>query len=197
MQRKLIAIATALALIGVSVLPALAIGVRIGGVNWSLGSLVADGKLKITEGHPEDLHVILHAEGDAEVTCSGDDDDSDDDRHSAQQRVHVTASGSTSDDDQHSAQQRVHVTASGSTIVPAGDFNHRGVGRFHVETGAPELPDGFHCGEGTPVVGFVSWSSSRLSVEDVHNVELTRQEYVCKIKHGGVNCRPKQRHDDD
>ncbi len=177
MQRKLIAIATALALIGVSVLPALAIGVRIGGVNWSLGSLVADGKLKITEGHPEDLHVILHAEGDAEVTCSGDDDDSDDDRHSAQQRVHVTASG--------------------STIVPAGDFNHRGVGRFHVETGAPELPDGFHCGEGTPVVGFVSWSSSRLSVEDVHNVELTRQEYVCKIKHGGVNCRPKQRHDDD
>jgi hypothetical protein len=168
MRRKLFAVLTAVVLLSVTVSPAFAQSIRITLTGFRLASLIADGKVRLLHTHPEDTHVALEATGFADVTCE--------DGHTTWVVEHV------------------RVAASGSTTVWAGQFNHRGVASFSVETGDP-YPLHDPCeGHTVQAVGFVFWDASTVSAETAETGLFTQQFFRCETTYECVTCTRVRRH---
>lgn len=162
MRRKLFAILSAVVLLSISVSPVFAQSIRITLSGFRLGSLIADGKVRLTHTHPEDTHVTLQASGLADVTCE--------DGHTTWVVEHV------------------RVLAVGSTTVWAGQFNHRGVASFSVETDAP-APLHDPCeGHTVSEIGFVFWDYSAVSAETAETGLFTQQFFRCETTYECVIC---------
>jgi hypothetical protein len=161
MRRKLFALLTAVVVLSVTVSPAFAQSIRITLTGFRLGSLIADGKVRLTHTHPEDTHITLHASGTADVTCADG---------------HTTW-----------VVEGAHVEAAGQTTVWAGQFNHRGLAHFTVETEDP-TPVYDVC-EGHPVhsVGFVYWDYASVAAQagDLY----TQQNFRCETTPECVTCK--------
>jgi hypothetical protein len=163
MRRLLTTLFLTLALLGLSVMPTYAQSIRITGVSFSLGSVIATGKLRIIHTHPEDVHVRLHTEGQAEITCS--------------------------DGDYSYTHGHARVEAEGSTTVTADQFNRRGVARFHVQTGDPHLIEPVHCSHGTPQIGFVAWDHATLTAIGAETSLEAQNRYVCETVPDCITCK--------
>lgn len=163
MRRLLTTLFLTLALLGLSAMPASAQSIRISGVSFSLGSVIATGKLRIIHTHPEEVRVSLHTEGLAEITCS---------------------------DGEHSySYGHARVEAEGSATVTADQFNRRGVARFWVQTGDPHLIEDVHCEHGTPQIGFVAWDHAMLTAKGAETNLEAQNQYVCETVPDCITCK--------
>lgn len=163
MRRKLFAILSAVVLLSVSVSPVFAQSIRITLSGFRLGSLIADGKVRLTHTHPEDTHVTLQSSGTADVTCED---------------------GSTT-----WVVEGAHVEAVGSTTVSASDYNRRGLAHFSVETGDPTPVYDVCDGHSVQSVGFVYWDRASVSAETADTHLFTQQNFVCETTPECVTCR--------
>ncbi len=163
MHRLFISFFLTLALLGLSVVPASAQSIRISGVSFSLGSVIATGRLRIVHSHPEDVQVELHAEGQAEITCS--------------------------DDDHSYTYGHARVEAAGSTTVTADQFNRRGAAHFRVQTEYPRLIEDVHCSHGTPQIGFVAWDHATITARGAETSLEAQNRYVCETVPDCITCK--------
>lgn len=163
MYRLLTTLFLTLALLGLSVIPASAQSIRITGVSFSLGSVIATGQLRIIHTHPENVRVRLYTEGQAEITCS--------DGHHSYVYGHA------------------RVKAAGSTTVTADQFNHKGVARFRVQTGHPRLIEAVHCSYGMPQIGFVAWDHATLTAKGALTGLEARNVYSCETVPDCITCK--------
>lgn len=162
MRRKLLALVTAIALLSLTISPALAQSLRIRGVGFALGSLIATGEVELVHTHPEDVRVVLRATGLAEVSCH--------------QGGHDYSVG------------MVPVEATGRTLVEASAFDPHGIAFFHVETGRPK-PVEHACASGWRTrVGFVFWDQATLTGKALDTGLFTRNDYVCVTTFHSVTC---------
>lgn len=165
MRRKLFAILSAVVLLSVSVSPVFAQSIRITLSGFRLGSLIADGRVRLTHTHPEDTHVTLHSSGTADVTCEDE---------------HTTTTWVV---------EGAHVEAVGSTTVWASDFNRRGLAHFSVETSDPTPVDDVCDGHTVQSVGFVYWDHASVSAETAETNLFTQQNFRCETTLDCVICR--------
>jgi hypothetical protein len=174
--------------------------VKLSGVRFALGSLIAEGFVKNTGN--TDITVVLDATGIASITCThlySED-------VPGKKNVKVSASG----------QQTLYGGSEASADSGSENNNKRA---FYVETVDPEtLPwdvAGCPSSEWTAQISFISWTKAKISVfngiigggpgftvtdsEEPENPVLTKQRYDCKTKpeRGTVSCKPVKGDDDD
>lgn len=163
MRRKLFAILSTVVLLSVSVSPAFAQSIRITLSGFRLGSLIADGTVRLAHTHPEDTQVTLHSSGTADVTC----------------------------EDEHTTWvvEGAQVEAVGEVTVSASAFNRRGLAHFSVETGDAS-PVYEVCDDHTvQSVGFVYWDHASVSAETAETNLFTQQNFRCETTPECVTCR--------
>ena len=199
MRRKLMTSLSTLAVLSLAATSAFAAGVHISGVTWSLGSVIADGKL--TGLDPIPVKVVLTANGTATVVCRDDGRD-DDHGHSSSGTSSLSA---TTSSHSHGGPTSVAVTVSGTKSLNPPYTG--GKARFHVETAQPWVsPAQAGCsghGDGGHVVILsVSWTSTNIMVTDTapSPTTLASQDYRCTSTATSISCKKVGGHgggDDD
>lgn len=162
MRRLLTALVLTLAVLGASAMPASAQSIRISGVSFRLGSVIAEGKVAIIHSHPETVRVRLYTEGQAEITCSNGH--------------------------QSYSYGYARVEASGSTTLGAGRFKWGREAHFTVETGKPHLISPVHCAYGKPKIGFVAWDHATLSAKGLLTGLEAQNMYTCETVPDCITC---------
>lgn len=167
MRRIISASLTALAILSLTVSSVFAVGARIRGVTFSLGSLVADGK--VTDMDPHQVSkVVLQTSGPADLICK--------------------------DVDGHKppvpAYHHPVVSAQGLVLIVA---DAHGRASFHVEAKPPKYVDvhiaGCPRGYEKALVDFVFFTNASIQVKDQHATQLDRADYRCETTRDCVTCK--------
>lgn len=163
MRRLFLTIALTLSVLAMTAAPADAQAIRIRGVSFALGSLIAEGEIQFVHYHPENVEVELYAKGNAKVTCT--------DGHRS-----------------YEIRRLVKVEAIGYDTLYAGDFYGK-VAHFSTETETPTLLESVHCRYGWAEIGFVYWTHAEIHAHAPVSQLSATQTYKCKTTPDCVICK--------
>lgn len=169
MKRKIFSVLTALSAAILITSTVFAGAIKLSRVTFSLGSLVANGK--ITGLGNQDVIVHLDASGFPLVTC--------------------TNQGGN----QAPGQNPPKVSAGGQQAL-LGDDPSKTFGKylFGVETENPTELDAVEYGcpndNWTASIDFVFWDEATISIKDLDGNELLTQDYTCTTTLTNVSCTP-------
>lgn len=172
MKKKFYSLLSVFLMVMVTTTPVAAGGaVKLSGLSFRLGSLIADGTL--TGLGSSDVSVVIDASGPAAITCTNNGENN------------------------VPGQSYPKVSASGNQLLE-GDSSVRTNGRslFGVETVDPEyLPwDEAGCPNAnwTGHIDFIFWTDATLSVFDASTQKLLlKKDYACTTTLTEVSCMPK------
>jgi hypothetical protein len=168
MNKKLLSLASGIAIAILVFSTAYAGGIKISGTSFSLGSLIANGTISGIGN--TDVTMVLDASGIPAIIC--------------------TNNGSN----QVPGQSYPKVTAEGTQVLPGNDpLRKNGKSLFGVETNppAPLTWDQAGCPNSnwTAEITFVYWTNATISVYDTATMALLlQQNYVCTTTLTSVSC---------
>jgi len=172
MRRKFIATLTALMAAILITTTVFAGAIKLRGVSFSLGSLIAQGTL--TGLGNQEAKVLLDASGFPVISCTN---------HGGNQAP---------------GQNPPKVSASGEQLVTGLDLTKKnGKSPFDVETSDPQFVDpieyGCPNGNWTAQIEFIYWTDATISVLDPETEEiLLSQDFTCETTLTTVACTPVQ-----
>jgi hypothetical protein len=170
MKRKFVAALMALLTAILITSTVFAGAIKLRGVSFRLGSLIADGTL--TGLGNQEVKVYLDASGFPVVSCTN---------HGGNQAP---------------GQNPPKVSASGEQLVVGFDLSKKnGKSPFDVETEDPQIVDSIEYGcpndNWTAQIEFIYWTDATISVVDPASEEvLLRQDFTCETTLTTVNCKP-------
>jgi hypothetical protein len=170
MQKKIISVITALLAAIFITSTVFAGAIKLRGVSFSLGSLIAQGTL--TGLGNENVRVSLKASGFPVVSC--------------------TNLGGN----QAPGQNPPKISASGEQLLFGFDLTRKnGKSPFDVETIDPQVFDAVEYGcpnnNWTAKIEFIYWTEATIDVFDLETQELlVSQDYTCTTTQTTVNCTP-------
>lgn len=168
MRRVRIALFSALMIVSLTATIAFAGNVRISGLGFSLGSLIADGTL-LGLGN-EDVTFVLDAAGIPEVTCTN---------HGGNQAP---------------GQNPPKVSASGVQFLVHENYTQNGRSLFDVETEEPQpgfTAEQLGCPNNhwTATIDFVFWTEATITVKSTATQAILLQKnFTCETTHTSVTC---------
>ena len=170
MQKKLLSVLTALLASILLSTTVFAGAIKLSGVSFSLGSLIAQGSL--TGLGNQDVKVLLDASGFPVVSC--------------------TNQGGN----QAPGQNPPKISASGQQLVTGFDLRKKnGKSPFGVETENPQFVDPVEYGcpndNWSAQIEFIYWTDATIRVLDANTENvLLRQDYTCTTTLTSVECTP-------